>query len=93
MEAAGSEPSSSSSSNAARPPPAAASPPSAAPSAAEPSSSGRDKREYLEEKYGSKEAHVNLTSEEVSRMLDRVLATSPTVQYLMESLRLVRLFG
>lgn len=54
------------------------------------SSVERSRQEYIEEKYGQKDAHVNLTREEVQGMLDRVLATSNTVQYLLESLKLVR---
>lgn len=51
---------------------------------------GPDKQqEYLEAKYGSKDAHVNLSKEQVEGMLDRVLSESSTVKYLLESLKLV----
>lgn len=68
----------------------------AADDASAPSSSagprrGVDKQqEYLEQKYGGKETHLNLTKEQVEGVLDRVLAESSTVKYLLESLKMVR---
>jgi len=51
---------------------------------------GPDKQQvYLEQKYGGKESHVNLTKEQVEGMLDRVLADSSPVRYLLESLKMV----
>jgi hypothetical protein len=60
-------------------------------SAAEPSTSGVDssKLQYLEQKYGSKAAHVHLSQPEVDAMVDKVLQDSPTVQYLLASLKMV----
>eukprot|EP00882_Tetradesmus_deserticola_P011266 GHRQ01011917.1.p1 GENE.GHRQ01011917.1~~GHRQ01011917.1.p1 ORF type:complete len:219 (+),score=72.59 GHRQ01011917.1:97-753(+) len=59
-------------------------------SAAEPSSSGVDssKLQYLEQKYGSKAAHVHLSQPEVDAMVDKVIRDSPTVQYLLTSLQM-----
>lgn len=67
--------------------------PSSAASSAEASTRGVDlkKLEYLEQKYGQKASHVHLSSEEVNAMVDKVLRDSPTVQYLLQSLKLVRL--
>lgn len=45
-------------------------------------------REYLEQKYGHKEAHLAYTKQEVEKMVDKVLETNDTVKYLIESLRL-----
>lgn len=66
--------------------------PSAASSSEQPSSSGAkvEKLEYLEQKYGNKVSHVNLSREEVDAMVDKVLRDSPTVQYLLQSLKQVR---
>lgn len=62
-------------------------------SAAEPSSSSNEpdssKLQYLEQKYGSKAAHVHLSQPEVNAMVDKVLRDSPTVQYLLSSLQMV----
>jgi hypothetical protein len=64
-------------------------------SAAEPSNSGVDssKLQYLEQKYGSKAAHVHLSQPEVDAMVDKVLRDSPTVQYLLASLKMVGVIG
>ena len=56
-------------------------------SSAEPASK---RNAYLEEKYGSAEAHVSLSSAEVERMMDAVLRESPTVKYLLAALKQVR---
>lgn len=48
-----------------------------------------EKLEYLEQKYGNKASHVNLSREEVNAMVDKVLKDSPTVQYLLQSLKQV----
>lgn len=60
-------------------------------SAAESSTTVRetDKRDYLEQKYGSKESHTSLTKEQVEGMLDQVLQNNSTVLYLLESLKQV----
>jgi hypothetical protein len=51
---------------------------------------GVDKQqEYVEQKYGTAESHVNLTKEQVEGMLNRVLEESTTVKYLLESLKMV----
>jgi hypothetical protein len=64
-------------------------------SAAEPSSSGVDssKLQYLEQKYGDKAAHVHLSQPEVDAMVDKVLRDSPTVSYLLASLKMVSGMG
>eukprot|EP00775_Hariotina_reticulata_P012541 gene12541-12674_t len=45
--------------------------------------------EYLEQKYGNHAGHVSLSREEVESMVDKVLADSPTVQYMLKSLKQV----
>eukprot|EP00878_Enallax_costatus_P008069 GHUV01008439.1.p1 GENE.GHUV01008439.1~~GHUV01008439.1.p1 ORF type:complete len:219 (+),score=30.51 GHUV01008439.1:746-1402(+) len=62
---------------------------SSASNAGQPSSSGvnAEKLEYLQQKYSSKASHVNLSREEVDAMVDKVLKDSPTVQYLLQSLK------
>lgn len=79
-------PTRSGSSSSSHPLPAAA---ASAHSAAEPSSSSAARQEYLEEKYGSSSSHVNLSREEVDAMVERALQDSPTVTYLLQSLKQV----
>jgi hypothetical protein len=46
-------------------------------------------REYVEQKYGSSSSHVNLSREEVDAMVNKALQDSPTVTYLLQSLKQV----
>lgn len=47
--------------------------------------------EYLEQKYGNHAGHVGLSREEVESMVDKVLKDSPTVQYMLKSLKQVKI--
>ena len=52
-------------------------------------STQESKLEYLEQKYGSSTSHVHLSRDEVDAMVDKVLTDSPTVTYLLQSLKQV----
>jgi hypothetical protein len=55
-----------------------------------PHSSQESKLDYIEQKYGSSTSHVHLSKSEVEAMVDKALTDSPTVTYLLQSLKQVR---